>query len=134
MRAICIIKGGGHYTAGLVKQPTHSQDVMFVTHERNSHPLYEQFASFDKGSFYHGHGKKTPHTIKTSFVLPMIEIHIIYASNLYKKKGGGHYNTGVVRKPQHCQDIMFVTHDRNSHSSYDQFASFDRGVILPRAW
>ena len=49
MRAICIIKGGGHYTTGLVKQPTHSQDAMFVTHEINSHPLYEQFESFDKG-------------------------------------------------------------------------------------
>ena len=49
-------------------------------------------------------------------------------------KGGGHYTTGVVRNPTHFQDIMFVTHDRNSHPLYDQFASFDKGVILPRAW
>ena len=45
------------------------------------------------GSFYHGHGKKTPmHTIKTSCVLPMIEINMIYASNLYNKMRGSVYH------------------------------------------
>ena len=57
------MKGGGHYTMGAVRKPQHFQDIMLVTHDRNSHPPYDQFASFDRGggvSFYHGHGKKTP--------------------------------------------------------------------------
>ena len=82
-----------------------------------------------RGSFYYGHGKKSPtlsrhvclqwqkftsfiwanciirqgghsttgmvrrpHTIKTSFVLPMIEIHIIYASNSHNKRRGSLYH------------------------------------------
>ena len=63
----------------------------------------------------------------------MIEIHIIYASNLYNKRRG-HYTTGLVKQPTHSQDVMFVTHERDSHPLYEQFASFDKGVILLRAW
>ena len=50
----------------------------------------------------------------------MIEIHIIYASNLYKKRRGSLYHGRGDIKPTHFQNIMFVTHERNSHPLYEQ--------------
>ena len=46
--------GGGHSTMAVV---THSQDIMFITHERYSHPLHEPFATqiahIKDVNFYH---------------------------------------------------------------------------------
>ena len=38
-----------------------------VTHDTNSHPLYE-FGIIQQGSFYYGHGKKTPTLLSIMFV------------------------------------------------------------------
>ena len=66
---------------------SHFQYNMFITHDRNSYHFYEQFTSFD------------PHTIKTSCLLPMTEIHIIYMSNLYDKRRGSFYHGRGEKTP-----------------------------------
>ena len=58
------------------------------------------------------------HTIKTPCLLPMIEIHTSYMSNLFNSTGG-HSTMALVRRPPHYQDTMFVTHDRNSHPLFE---------------
>ena len=43
-----------------LRKPQHFQDIMFVTHDRNSHLSYDQLRHSTGGVIYHGHGKKTP--------------------------------------------------------------------------
>ena len=49
--------GGSQSTMAVVRRPTHSQDIMFVTHERYSYTLHEPFviqiAHIKDVNFYH---------------------------------------------------------------------------------
>ena len=135
---------------------------MFVNHDINSHPFYEQFYMI-KGSCkvceflpwatnmitWKNGGRFTTAMVEwppklnytnysykwseffrgyqtwSSCLLPVIEIHFFHMTNCYDLTGG-HYTTCMIRRPPHFQDIIFVTHDRNSHLSYEQLAYFDR--------
>ena len=50
----------------------------------------------------------------------MIEIHMLYMSNLYDKEPGPLYH-GCGKTTPHYQGIMFVNHDRNPHPFYEEF-------------
>ena len=59
----------------------------------------------------------------------MIEIHMLYMNHGYHSTGegggwvgvGGQSTMAVVRRPTHSQDIMFVTHERYSHTLHEPF-------------
>ena len=64
----------------------------------------------------------------------MIEIHIIYASNLYNK-GGGHYTTGVVKKNPHTSKISCLLPMKEIPILYmSNLYNIKPGVIMPQAW